>query len=173
MIDDRFLGVPFKSIPDRYFHYGFEQQDRYPGLVLASLNTVPLNVGHEWILASNECGGFSCNSCEAAILSLLIRPEALSILENIANEKFSPEPLDYFNIKNEPMTNTVIEGYRDYLRQVGLTCNDDNLNLLTQALYPVDATRANLQLLSDGKVDLEQFTGNGDLVIYIVGINCD
>lgn len=173
MIDCKFHGQRIKNISFKNFTYGFEEQDRYPGLVLASLNTVPLNVSDDWILATNDCGGMSCNSCEAAILELTIRTEMLPFLEYIAGERFSPKPLDYFSMMDESMTETVREGYRGYLRQVGLTCNDENINLLTQALYPIDATADNVLKLSDQQVDISNVNVKNGLVLFIVGVSCD
>ncbi len=91
-------GKNLRDIPEQCFDYGFDREDRWPGLVLASTVTVPNGNTDGWRLATQSCGGFSCNEFQAAVLPLPVRPEMRRFLETVAEEEFSPAPLDYFNM---------------------------------------------------------------------------
>lgn len=173
MIDPRYHGKKIEEIPDAAFWPGFDPEERWPALALASLVTVPAGNTEGWLLASESCGGFSCNSCEAAVLPLPVHPEILGFLETVAEEAFSPEPLDYLNMFDAGKVAAVRNGYLSALQSAGLSCNAANLDLFTQALYPVDATPENLRLLTGTDIDLSVTGVSGELVIFIVGQNCD
>ncbi|HGF9266289.1 TPA: hypothetical protein ACYE33_005536, partial [Klebsiella pneumoniae] len=55
----------------------------------------------------------------------------------------------------------------------GLSCSEHNLSLLTQALYPVDATAENMKILAGNCTELAAMKVPGGLTIFIVGQNCD
>ncbi|MGR7074067.1 hypothetical protein ACU62W_24740 [Klebsiella aerogenes] len=98
-------GKNLRDIPEQCFDYGFDREDRWPGLVLASTVTVPNGNTDGWRLATQSCGGFSCNEFQAAVLPLPVRPEMLRFLESVAEEEFSPAPLDYFNMMDATAEN--------------------------------------------------------------------
>ncbi|MFW2618263.1 hypothetical protein ACN2AY_26780, partial [Klebsiella pneumoniae] len=81
-------GKNLRDIPEQCFDYGFDREDRWPGLVLASTVTVPNGNTDGWRLATQSCGGFSCNEFQAAVLPLPVRPEMLRFLETVAEEEF-------------------------------------------------------------------------------------
>ena len=172
MIESRYYGSTLASIADPAFRSGFDPDGRWPALVLASIFTVPDGVQDSWQLAVESCGGYSCDERKAAVLPLSIRPEKQGFLTNIADENFSPEPLDYLGM-NAGNNDAVRHGYLACLHAAGLSCSQENLGLLTQALYPVDATPGNLSILSGDHVDLSLFQDRHGLVIFIVGQNCD
>jgi hypothetical protein len=76
MIKDEYLGRKLSDIPSREFRHGFDDlhllDQGLPSLVLASLVSVPKHAT-SWYLASEYCGGFSCDVRDAAILPLPIR----------------------------------------------------------------------------------------------------
>lgn len=173
MIDPLYYGKKMNEIPGDVFWYGFDPDNRWPALVLASVDTVPTGSCEAWRLASEDCGGFSCDSRYAAVLTLSIRPEMARYLETVVDEEFSPEPLDYLNVMDVGKVAAVKNGYLSSLQSAGLSCNQENLELLTQALYPVDATHENLMILSGDSIDLSRIEITKGMVIFIVGANCD
>ena len=91
MIDKTILEKDIGDLPSKLFHHGFDDpqlaDQRFPGLVIASLDHVPKSASH-WFLASQDCDGFSCDSLEAAILPLDIDPDYIKRLNLIVNEDF-------------------------------------------------------------------------------------
>lgn len=177
MIEKIYLGKSLDHIPIELFRYSFDspslQNQRFPGLVLASLEYVP-HVGFNWFLAYEDCGGMSCDTTYAAILPLEIREDIHDAITRIAEEEFAGEGgLDYFSVENEDKREEIKRAYMNSLGKIGLTCSAELLAGLTQALYPVDATYENLRILSNTDVDLDCFININGLVIYIVGANCD
>lgn len=116
-------GKNLRDIPEQCFDYGFDREDRWPGLVLASTVTVPNGNTDGWRLATQSCGGFSCNEFQAAVLPLPVRPEMLRFLETVAEEEFSPAPLDYFNMMDAADAAAVKKGYPSF----GFAENTDDL----------------------------------------------
>jgi hypothetical protein len=55
----------------------------------------------------------------------------------------------------------------------GLTCSDDNALLLTQPLYPLDASESNLRALTSDQINLDRLNVSNGLVLFVVGVNCD
>ncbi|MBI0472739.1 hypothetical protein WCT78_00165 [Pectobacterium versatile] len=173
MIDPQYGGRELADLPDEIFEYGFDPDERFPALVLASVITVPVGSGESWRLAIEDCGGFSCDYRAAAVLPLSIRPDIVRVLEQIVEEDFSPDRLDYFTMFDSGQVAAVKRGYLTCLQAAGLSCSPDNLDRLTQALYPVDATPENLAILSGESIDLSAIAVSHGLVIFIVGQNCD
>lgn len=68
------------------------------GHPLASSETVPAGGAGEWRLASEDCGGFSCDTFYAAVLPLSIRSQIKTVLESIVDERFTTDGLDYFTM---------------------------------------------------------------------------
>lgn len=177
MIEQQYFGKLIHQVPDDAFSIGFDdsslRDQRFPALVLATTERVPAS-GAEWFLAIQDCGGISCNSLSAAILPLEIKPSIRQALTGIVEENFAGQrSLDQFALAPDSERVAVKEQYLAALREIGITCSEELLNKLTQALYPVDATRSNLQALTTTEVDIESLYGTKDLVIYIVGENCD
>lgn len=177
MIDTVYLGKTLDQVPEREFVSGFDDpsliDQRFPGLVLASTSKIPL-LANEWFLAYQDCGGFSCNSQYAAILPLEINSTVINALKRVVDEEFAGEGgLSYFGVYENELKVKIKNQYLDVLSQMGLTCADDLLDSLTQALYPIDATIDNLRLLSTTEVNLDELNNIKGLVIYIVGENCD
>lgn len=178
MIADKFLGVELAGIPNEELHHGFDDpslmDQRFPSLVLAGTNKVPMHAS-EWFLAKQDCDGFGCGDKKAAILPLSIKPEIKVRLTNIANENFAGgDGLDYFAIMPTGDVEAIKASYLSTLMELNLTCSERLLKLLTQALYPVDATKENLAIITDDLVDIDLYSENGcELCIFIVGENCD
>lgn len=165
------------DIPEDLFGFGYDDpgllDQRYPSLVLAAREKVPTN-GSDWYLAYQDCGGFACDVESAAILPLQIKPGVLSALTNIVDEEFAGEGgLDYFGVEEEKTIAEIQQRYHDAVQHIGLTCGKELIKDLTQALYPVDATEGNLVTLTETFVNLSDYEKECELVIYIVGDNCD
>jgi hypothetical protein len=173
MINTRYCGMHISEIAEKEFSHGFDPNERWPSLVLASSETVPAVGAGEWRLASEDCGGFYCDTFYAAVLTLSIRSQIKTVLESIVDERFTSDGLDYFNMMDNQARAEIREAYLSVLHGVGLSCNEQNLGQLTQALYPVDATVNNLSILSDDLIELEALQVSEGLVIFIVGENCD
>ncbi|MCW1829835.1 hypothetical protein OLZ31_23630 [Enterobacter asburiae] len=173
MINIQYCGMHISQIAEEEFGYGFDPNERWPSLVLASSETVPAVGSSEWRLASEDCGGFSCDTFDAAVLPLSIRSQIATVLESIVEERFTSDGLDYFSMMDNQARTKIREAYLSVLHSVGLSCNEQNLKQLTQALYPVDATEMNLSILSDDQIDLGALQVSEGLVIFIVGQNCD
>lgn len=173
MINPQYCGMNISEITEKEFSYGFDPNERWPSLVLASNETVPAVGAGEWHLAYEDCGGFSCDTFYAAVLPLSIRSQIKTVLESIVDEGFTSDGLDYFNMMDNQTRAEIREAYLSVLHSVGLSCNEQNLKQLTQALYPVDATVKNLSILSVDQIELETLQVSEGLVIFIVGENCD
>lgn len=173
MVNPQYCGMNISEITEKEFSYGFDPDERWPSLVLASSETVPAVGAGEWQLAYESCGGFSCDTFYAAVLPLSIRSQIKTILESIVDERFTSDGLDYFNMMDNQTRAEIREAYLSVLHSVGLSCNEQNLKQLTQALYPVDATVKNLSILSEDHIELETLQVSEGLVIFIVGENCD
>lgn len=107
------------------------------------------------------------------MLPLSIRSQMRSVLESIVEEGFTSDGLDYFNRMDNQTGSKIREAYLSVLHSMGLSCNEQNLEHLTQALYPVDVTVINLSILTDDQIDLGALQISYGLVIFIVGQNCD
>jgi hypothetical protein len=63
-----------------------------------------------WRLATQSCGGFSCNEFQAGSASQFAR--RCYGFETVAEEEFSPAPLDYFNMMDAADAAAVKKGTR-------------------------------------------------------------
>jgi hypothetical protein len=89
-------------------------------------------------------------------------PGDATVSETVAEEEFSPAPLDYFNMMDAADAAAVKKGYLSCLHRAGLSCSEHNLSLLTQALYPVDATAENMKILAGNCTELAAMKVPGD-----------
>ena len=138
-------GRNISDISEKHFALWFCHDDQYPSLVLASKKIVRESPSLDWFLGEEQCGGHSCNQFPAAVLPLQIMPLKHGTLELIADEEFEPRSLDYFNSACDEEQKRVRLNYQSFVISHGLTCSDENALLLTQTLYPLDATDANLR----------------------------
>ncbi|QFT57070.1 hypothetical protein [Microbulbifer sp. THAF38] len=178
MIESEFFGIDLDKIPSEKFYHGFDDpsllDQRCPSLVIAAIKKVP-SKAPDWFLATQDCDGFGCGSKSAAILPLTIRTEVKDDLIKIVNEDFAGESgLDYFQVMAKDKATDIREAYLTAINNIGLSCSKELSDLLTQALYPIDATTENLRTLSGDQVDLNSLVKEcTDLCIFIVGDNCD
>nr|QJX12085.1 hypothetical protein [Klebsiella pneumoniae] len=100
-------------------------------------------------------------------------PQKHGTLELIADEEFEPRSLDYFNSACDEEQKRVRLNYQSFVISHGLTCSDENALLLTQTLYPLDATDANLRALTTEQINLRSLNVATGLVLFVVGVNCD
>ena len=168
MIETRLHGKPVSSISEDAFAEGFSQSGLYPVLVLASPTTVPPAADEHWrLVKENVSGHYGRIFCSAA-RELTIRPELLASVRGIADESFTREHMGYFERLSEAEKEAVYSDYLRTLSEIGLTCSAANLGMLTQDLYPVDASPDNLRRLS---TDTGALAGLhiDDLVLLITG----
>ncbi|HBM3184923.1 TPA: hypothetical protein LVM22_001188 [Klebsiella oxytoca] len=166
-----YKGMNIGDIPENEFMEGFDPDERYPALVLASVLRVPADADNNWRLATEDCGGFACYTLDAAVLPLSIKPEMQNVLADIVDEKFSDSDLDYYSVMMSPEERLQVQNnYLECLQAAGLTCDSEYITLLQQALYPVDATPENIQRLTTDNIGVQL---TNELVLFIVGQNCD
>ena len=174
---EQFAGRLVRDIPDSCFSWGFEHPhdiDNYdPKLVLAATLKVP-NATEGWLLATETCGGFGCYQKDAAIRVLEIQPGMKAFLQHIVDEEWYEDSLDCEGMCLP--SSKAVKAYNAELAKVGLTFSaEESCAALTQALYPIDPTPANIELLSSTELSLKQIDPLHEcgLVLYIVGDNCD
>lgn len=172
-INSHFYGEAIADIHENHFSPWFCPYDDAPALVLASVQTVPCFPSQDWFLGYEQCDGHGCNHFFAAVLPLKIIPQKLKVLERIASEDFCPDTLDYFCREDDVVKNRIRKDYQSFVRAAGLTCSDSNAAMLTQPLYPLDATESNLKALTSDSIDLKTPGVGAGLVLLIVGSNCD
>lgn len=134
----------------------------------ALLSTVPQK-GAGWQQVMNHsCGGFSCDSFDGYAFILPVLRGMLKVVSDIADEQFCEDlkiNLDYGVDEDHR------KAYRDFLLQHGLTVSDENLRILTQAIYPIDTSEENLiALIGTPTIDGIKMDG---LKIAVLGDNCD
>ncbi|EIV6184302.1 TPA: hypothetical protein ACTZGK_004101 [Raoultella planticola] len=172
-IEPFLYGRNISDISEKHFAPWFCPNDEYPVLVLASTITVPDSPSQDWFLGEEQCGGYSCNQFQAAVLPLKILPEKIVLLEQVAGEVFCPKSLDYFNFDSDEVRQCIRRDYQSFVMSAGLTCSDDNALLLTQPLYPLDASESNLRALTSDQINLDRLNVSNGLVLFVVGVNCD
>ncbi|EEC9486693.1 hypothetical protein ACP1ES_004665 [Escherichia coli] len=168
MIDTRFIGKSISGIPEDAFAEGVSQSGLYPILVLASPTTVPIPADENWRLVKENVSGHYGRIFCSAVRELPIRPELLAAVRGIADECFTREHMGYFERLSVAEKEAVHNDYLRTLSAFGLTCSETNLGMLTQALYPVDASPDNLRKLS---TDIGALVGLyiDDFVLLIIG----
>lgn len=136
--------------------------DDAPGLVLFKKSTSDVE-GWER-LNGHACNGFRLDYLSGYVRTLRPSKQGLEVLSRIADEEFckscDPQNLDW-DIKQEHR-----DAYRAFLSTCGLT--EGNMELFQQAVYPLEATSANLEHLGISGVDI-----SGGTVILVLGWNCD
>ncbi|ECW3621173.1 hypothetical protein F3Z39_23285 [Salmonella enterica] len=163
-------GMALAEIPAEYFEEPFETwTGKLPALVLASTRTVPVSPNRQWRLASAYCGGHREDIFPAAVLQLDICQEMAGVVRGIAGSVFTDEYLGYFESLPEAERRSILSDYSRYLGAAGLTCNEENLKLFSQDLYPLDATPTNLHRLSSSASEAEHEICHDGLVMFIIG----
>lgn len=162
--------VPFHKFIHR-FDYPILGDKGNPSLVIASLDYVPKNT-KGWYLAQQDFGGFNCDLQIAVIKPLLIRESIKKDLMEIVNDNFANDiKLKYFGVFAWMDKKGIRKNYLRAIEKIGLSCQKKICKEhLVQALYPVDLTNANLQLLSSENVNKDDFNSiKGRVVLFIVG----
>lgn len=127
--------------------------------LLAFTRFVPvLKPGREWIALQHQCGGYFCQQLNVVATPLRIRPEVSPGLLRIARNRSGLHG-GYFwsdNVLASDITNYV----RD-LDELDLDC-ECTWRLLTESVYPIDATAENLKTIAADLPDLSHAV-EGDL----------
>lgn len=170
MIKHEYYGRPLNSLPDECFDQPFEGlSGALPAAVLAAVDTVPCEADEPWFLGYTFSGGHGCDKYCAAVLSLPLRPDIYKVVSVIADGDFTEEYLGYFNALPLTDRQLVLSDYCAYLESAGLSCSQDNLAYFSQDLYPLDATKENLERLSADEKHAVQVCQGDDKVIFIIG----
>lgn len=124
--------------------------------------------GDGWLeVRSHACGGFACNYYDGYAFILPLLADQKSLINAIAFERFCALEtcLDY------EVTSEDRVAYKAFLVEHGLSVSDEILADLTQAIYPLDASSANLEKLT-GLTSLPGIDLT-NLRIAVLGDNCD
>ena len=111
------------------------------------------------------CGGFSRKTFDAYIYVLKILPAMQEMIDDILFEQFLG---DITKGLDDGVSDKQRSEYRAFLLRHGVTVSDANLGVLTQAVYPMDASEKNL-LAMTGKANNINLDG---LQIAVLGDNC-
>ncbi|MDO8728514.1 MAG: hypothetical protein Q7K26_01335 [bacterium] len=133
-----------------------------PGLVLFK-NSISDVEGWER-LSGHACNGFRLDYLSGYVKTLSPSTQGLKIISRITDEEFckscDPQNLDW-DIKQEHR-----DAYGSFLSTFGLV--EGGMDLFQQAVYPLEATSANLNHLGISDVDIPE-----GAVILVLGWNCD
>jgi hypothetical protein len=91
-IEPFLYGRNISDISEKHFAPWFCPNDEYPVLVLASTITVPDSPSQDWFLGEEQCGGYSCNQFQAAVLPLKILPEKMWYWSRLQAKYFVQNP---------------------------------------------------------------------------------
>lgn len=116
-------------------------------------------------LTQHVCGGFSRKTFDAYIYVLKLLPAMQEMVDDILFEQFLG---DITKGLDDGVDDRQRGEYRAFLLRHGVTVNDANLGVLTQAVYPMDASEKNLLALT-GKAISINLDG---LQIAVLGDNC-
>jgi hypothetical protein len=120
-------------------------------LVLAFTGWVPiLKPSREWFALEHQCGGHSCASVRMIATRLRSRQLVLPTLRQIAREGYNAET-GHFD--HHQLLASRIAAYVATLAKIGVDC-ECTWRHLTESLYPVDATQANLERVAQDAPDL-------------------
>jgi hypothetical protein len=121
-------------------------------LVLAFTAWAPeLYPGREWLALEHQCGGYSNSAVKMIATRLTLRPSVLPTLRSIAREGFAAES---GNFSRTSLLASRIASYVQSLARAGLDC-ECTWRYLTESLYPIDATQANLDRVAEDELDLQ------------------
>jgi len=119
--------------------------------LLAFTRFVPiLKSGREWVALEHQCGGLFCQQLNVVATPLRMRPEVFPGLLRIARKGAGLHG-GYFWSMNV-LASDIANYVRD-LAELGLDC-ECTWPLLTEAVYPIDATAENLKTIAADLPDL-------------------
>jgi hypothetical protein len=120
-------------------------------LVLAFTRWAPvLNPGREWLALEHQCGGYSNAVIKMIATKLTPRPSVVSPLRLIAREGYGAEK---GNFDRSQLVASRIASYVAALARIGLDC-EASWRHLTESMYPIDATQANLDRVAENAPEL-------------------
>jgi hypothetical protein len=121
-------------------------------LVLAFAASAPvLNPEHEWLALDHQCGGFVCAHRRMIATRLVPRASILQALRSIAREGFDAEN-GFFGPTN--LFASRIASHVQSLTRIGVDC-ECTWPYLSESIYPIDATQANLNRVAEDELDLQ------------------
>lgn len=136
--------------------------------VTVLLSSVPQEGAGWQPLKQHVCGGFSRKTFDAYAYVLKVLPAMQEMIDDILFEQFLG---DISKGLDDGVNDKQRTEYRAFLLRHGLTVSDTNLSLLTQAIYPIDASDKNLlSLIGAGSIKGINLDG---LKIAVLGENCN
>lgn len=179
-----YLFLDARMYYDRLGKFDEYNNDENPKLVIAATERVPEFVDDKWVFISVTHSGVLVQ--EKCMVCRFIQPKSSiePLLHNIVNETFAKGELglDY------DVTADDIKNYSELLNSHGLTYgltfageyedshDPSEGHTLTQALYSMDFSIDNLEILTNEKFDFDinqEIIDKYGLVIYVIGINSD
>ena len=135
--------------------------------ITALLSPTPQEGAGWQALKQHVCGGFARHRIDAYVHVLTLLPAMQEMRDDILFEQFLG---DFTKGLDEGVSDSQRKEYRAFLLRHGLTVSDSNLDALTQAAYPMDASEKNLLALT-GKAGIKGLSLDG-LQIVVLGDNC-
>lgn len=136
--------------------------------VTVLLSSLPQE-GAGWQSVTNHvCGGYARKNLTAWVYPLTLLPAVQEMIDDILFEQFLG---DITKGLDEGVSDKQRAEYRTFLSRHAVTVSDSNLAALMQAVYPMDASEKNLQVMT-GKTAIKGITLDG-LQIAVLGDNCN
>lgn len=119
--------------------------------VLAFVQSVPrLKAKPEWMLLRHQAGGYGCEQICMIATRLELRPALKPALDAIAREGYGAEAGHF---SSSDILASRIARYVNALAELGLDC-ESSWRLLTESVYPIDATQENLDRVANSAPQL-------------------
>ena len=99
----------------------------------------------------HQCGGYSCEQQVMIATRLTLRRSIMEPLRSIAREGYFAET-GHFD--RDQLLASRLTTYLKSLSNLGLDC-ECTWRMLTESLYPIDATQKNLNLVAEDVLDLK------------------
>ncbi len=148
-------------------------------LALAFVRAVPvLQPGRQWVALTHQCGGYSCEQLSMIATNLSPRPALWPVLKEITREGFAAENGHFYH---GSILASRIAAYVGRLKKLNLDC-EATWPLLTESVYPIDATQENLNRIAQDAPDLDSIADwtdypraryNPNLAILLLTENSD
>ncbi len=142
--------------------------------VLAFTQSVPLlSANYEWFCADHQAGGHACDQVRFVGTPLNLRPSIDEHLRQLAKKYYYAQCGHFYRGR---LRASDIVGYVETLHSLGFEC-EYSWRLFQEGIYPIDATQAHLDRLSDRPPNLNDITARGktldNLTILVLAENSD
>jgi hypothetical protein len=143
--------------PQRDPNAPWTEPDHEIVIVFAFTEWVPvLKSGREWFALDHQCGGLLCEHLHMIATRLQPRPAIYPLARQIAQEGWGA---DNGRFDSFDLLASRIAWYLTALKRIGVDC-ECTWRLLTEGVYPIDATDANLHRLVEDPPELSDLALN-------------